>query len=256
MCIISGEVNEVSSTNIFVSQTNIPGQQFTVYSNTVQMGTNKGVMVLPFPKGDCKMIDLSNYPRLFDDLKKACPFPFISKSLGLSRGFDIQTDSLLEVSQVGSYKASIVPSINDFSRLDQNFPINADVTEFLKNNYSYVVCRLDKENEYHPFGYIHNSFNNGLFVPTMHYHKHTNGQSTADWDHSIFCINKKLECPFIKYRGPRDFSKCKGVRFTQQENPNDLQTIKFSKLPSIEDCKTLYRYTVDGYENNHDLFAF
>lgn len=250
MCIISGDVETVEGTNIFVAPAT-KNRQFTVYANTVAMRDDRGVMVLPFPRGQCDMIDLTDYPTLFEDLKEVCPVD--PMSLGLKSYFS-STNGMrdaLEVKQVGSYKASIVPSSVDFGRLRQDlFPIKREVIDFLTKYYpqdmfSFMVCRLDQNKTYHPFGYLHQRAPEGaLFIPTLHYHDH-HGRHSVDWDHRIFCLNTTI----LNLENP--------TRVKTQNHARTIEeTVQFNKLPrELEKCSSVTGYRIDDYHLNHDLIA-
>jgi hypothetical protein len=99
----------------------------------------------------------------------------------------------LDVHDVGSYKASIVPSLDEFDRLDTNtFQIDHSLLGFLRAHYAagfgFIVCKLKPgNNSYHPFAYTHAlDFSGKLFVPTRHYHPNHRGEIEADWDHIIY----------------------------------------------------------------------
>jgi hypothetical protein len=182
----------------------------------VHLKEKHGVMVLPFPRPEKltrlqtrndnvagHFVDLSDCPKLFEDLK-AITFgkhiPLFAKPK--SRG-----GASIPVVDVGSYKASIVPGVDDFDALDRDeFPLKKEVQRFLQTTYpsgmSFVVCRLQESKTYHPFGYVHVLPRTGMFIPTMHYHDHSNDpewdgsasdmKSTndpEDWDHFIYCYN-------------------------------------------------------------------
>ena len=266
MCIISGEVRKVSGTNIFVGKTQDGKRQFTVYSNTVSMQEQRGTMILPFPRGPCELVDLTDYKTLFHDLAAVCPVEPVVRAAYSVMSNCFKSDARLEVKQVGSYKASLMPSLRDVPRLDTNvFPVKANVVAFLQQNYpdhlfSFVVCRLDAEATYHPFGYIHPvllpSTRDGksrLFVPTLHYHEHerhtapmerhtAESTAAADWDHSIWCLNSAIA------------NLVKQVRANTQSD--HAHRIQWHKLPALERCHTVTGYRIRAdYAANHDLAA-
>ena len=269
MCIIQGEVKHVSNTKIFVAPL-IDGRQLTVYCNEVSMGKNNTqnlAMILPFPKSNCEFFDLSDYSNLFEDLNYIINWPK-ANSTRESQASSLHTYSNnLKVFKVGSYSASIVPSIADFSRIDQNiFTLNPKIFSFLsemyEKDYSFVVCQLDIDKKYHPFGYIHMPLPSGqLFVPTMHYHDHgidgltlstpfvTENKSSGpsilnvDWDHEIYVWNRPLQVipPY----------------FLSGWGNQVLPYLSVDKLPiNIEPSKMIYGYKIGkDYHNNHDLLS-
>lgn len=242
MCIISGLTNSVSGTKILVAPTEDGKRQLTVYRNKVTMNST-GSMVLPFPNHDrnCTLVDLSNYPKLFNDLHYM--FPMI-----LSQGI-MTKSAFLKVEQVGSYKACVANDVKELELLDRNvFQVDDDVLEFVKSqyangNFGVIVCQLDQDKSYHPFGYIHSRFNESeLFVPTMHYHKHLGlDHVTSDWDHEIYGFDSI--CPNLGRT--TSISDVKGL----------TEIVDFSKLPIPAPKKCAWKVSVLDYNKNHDLFV-
>eukprot|EP00039_Didymoeca_costata_P014148 m.225482 g.225482 ORF g.225482 m.225482 type:complete len:278 (+) comp15957_c4_seq10:185-1018(+) len=273
MCIIQGKVERVAKTNIMVAPIQ-NGLQLTVYSNNVAMKDAAGAMLLPFPlvaemsdekqlEEPCQLVDLSEYKTLFSELNRAC-FP-VMKSLSINRNASPNCSDSLAVVQIGSYKASIVPTIGDFERLRMDvFTIDPVVFEFLSqkypNQYGFVVCQLDKERDYHPFGYITQKLPDGsMFIPTMHYHEHAktkkkhNPSTHADWDHEIFSINHPLLGPRQQDSSSKAATKSNGM--FSKTGTCKRNVLAMEKLPKeMEPVEIIYGYKVDTkYKENHDL---
>jgi len=291
MCIIQGKIEEVKATNIFVAPLQ-DGRQLSVYCNKVSLKDQAGSMILPFPVGKCEFFDLSKYKDLFKDLNRLC-FPQ-AKSRGmksLSYSKNSLSQNYLEVHQVGSYAASIVPGLEDFPRIRPDiFKIDPRVFKFLREmysvGYSFLVCKLDKTKEYHPFGYIHEKLpSKQIFIPTIHWHEHEPYQKSGwmkfgsgtsvssslydqeeskreenhvDWDHFIYSLNRPLEvCP-------REF-ETRQYDFDEKEDDEMLVpsvnssvfrsiTLDFEKLPrNMEPASRVYAYRIENYHRNHDL---
>ena len=212
MCIFSGPIGAVSSTNILVGsvmQSQIvtirdtrggsrrvrrpipdrPPMQLTIYSNTIQLNSGgRGeptAMILPFPlikgKNRVKLYDLSKYPKMFKDLGKM--FTRLGKGRGIL-DFDMSYSNngdKLRIHNVGSYKASIVPNYEGFKKLQAaQFNISPSVikllSQFYADGYGFIVCQIRQNAKYHPFGYTHEMRSDGkLFVPTKHHHGHVEG---------------------------------------------------------------------------------
>ncbi len=229
MCIILAPVEEVNATKIFTCLTADQKGQFLVYSNQVTTDEEYNVMILPVPNPDTvKFINLSKYPKFFDDLQanfKKTSRSHSSNSYSLSRSASL-ADSVerpkLIVHDVGAYSASIVPSVDDFDRVDSaHFTLPKDLEKILRQTYAtktdrfgFIVCKLKRgRHSYHPFAYTHQTHsNNLLFVPTLHYHPHGGSsgflQKTfgfgsrnfelknaidADWDHVIYSLGTDLD---------------------------------------------------------------
>lgn len=193
MCIVSGDIDDISNTKIFCGKVS-PDTQITVYSNQIKT-TQKALpsaMILPVPKKVTKVVDMSKNPNFFDELNKAC------QPLTRGRGtLGISTNSYsLPVERCGSYRYTIVPNISSFKELRNDiFDIDLKcidyMTRFYSNEFEFIVCILDQNAEYSPFAYTHPCIDT-LFVPTRHYHTHTHTHSHnlpgVDWDHSIYTI--------------------------------------------------------------------
>jgi hypothetical protein len=218
MCIFSGPISHVSGTNIMLSTVmqskvvtirdkygvarrvrrpseNTKPLQLTVYSNTIAINhaasTDQTAMILPFPlvkgKNRVQVMDLSKCKSLFKRLGKL----FKSKHkdvMTLDDATDYFANGSIPVQQVGSYLTSIVPNFDAFDKLQYNqFGLSPEVKELLKQYYSkkygFIVCILKKNAEYHPFGYTHEIRPDGkLFVPTRHFHGHTNESQLLNTD--------------------------------------------------------------------------
>lgn len=201
MCIFSGEIQSVSGTKILVApvygckletyrkhgvdkQRKVPvgsPLQLTVYSNTVSHtpSDNATAMVLPVPlitgPNRFKFVNLQNYSDLFEDLEMMFPK---MRSQTRTNSADTNSTDEIPVVQVGSYKASLVNKLRDFSKLNGVFSLDPGTAEILRKyyatGYAFVVCQLNPdvtEFTYHPFAYVHELRRDGqLFVPTRHYH--------------------------------------------------------------------------------------
>jgi hypothetical protein len=115
MCLFTGSVHDVSHTAIF-ARSSEGNRQILVYSMALSASTDVAlVLPLPIPPGSgedvVRLIDLSAYPRFFDDLNEAI----------FSGSFGSAPD--LMVHEVGAFEASFVPTRDDFARLDERFRI-------------------------------------------------------------------------------------------------------------------------------------
>lgn len=193
MCIINYDA-EVSGTKIFVAPDSKNKNQITVYSNKVKTDINN-MMILPVPNPNTvKFIDLTKYKNLFLDLSLSFHDPRI---LGNSQRSDSSHQSYIEVQSVGSYYASIIPSINHINLIDKTVfgVINPGIIQLLRKyyskNYGFVICKLKSGvHEYHPFAYSHKIQDSGkLFVPTRHQHHGEQEENYSHWDHAIYSFN-------------------------------------------------------------------
>ena len=229
MCMISGEIETVSKTNIFTAIV-YKCTQLTVYSNHVDITNNPVAMILPVPKFKnnipIKMLNLSETD-LFSELNGCCKprtrGGFFGQGTKSSNGS-------IKVERCGSYQYSIVDEISEFENLDNSiFKIDFSCLDYIKkfygtktSNFAFLVCIIDKSADYSPIAYIHESNNKTLFIPTRHYHDHKNKEDyisknflnylesnnnpyinknrpdnndndniALDWDHSIYTIDSK-----------------------------------------------------------------
>jgi hypothetical protein len=192
----------VSATNIFARPAE-EGRQFVVYSMTLK-AKEELAMILPLPvsagsgEDAVSFIDLSGYPEFFADLSNGFSI-MVNETLGTkSRGVAAAASSKLEVIRVGSFEASFVPALKDFSRLDERFRISDRAWKQLPqyNDHGFAVFKLkDGEATIHPMAF---SFPRrdlkSLFFPTVHIHD-GKVHSKADFDHALYCQPSALEQP-------------------------------------------------------------
>jgi hypothetical protein len=189
MCIFSGTVSSVGNTRIF-ARGSAHGRQFLVYSMEYQAGAELA-MILPLPtppspaEDAVRFIDLSGYPRFFDDMARAFVRP--EATLGFARGLDV---SALRVHDVGSFHASFVPRLDDFARLDRRFRLPDQAWEQLPQyrEYAFAVFELQAgARTIHPMAFEFPRRNAAeLFFPTVHVH-HGAVEPRAEFDHSLYC---------------------------------------------------------------------
>ena len=237
MCIFSGDVENVKNTKIFVAPCSRRTTQLTVYSNQVSL-KNEGFMVLPFPGKFVKFVDLTERKELFKDLEEYFPK---SRTKSLSYSYE----SKLE--QVGSYQAVAMSDFKELSMTSKklNIDLDSEVLSFLEKHYSsgfgFVVFRLMKEMEYHPFGYVHTTDTGKMFVPTMHYHGLNDSKEIkADWHHKIYLLNRELDIDMVKIQNFKV--------------PVDEHIFDFRSLPGdLELPQYLTKYRIQGNFPNVDL---
>ena len=195
MCCFSRPVVSVRATNIFARPGN-DDRQFLVYSMTVHAKQDLA-MVLPLPvkigtgeKG-VSFINLIDYPDFFDDMLKGFPVPVTAKeSENATRTAAAPLKSTLEVIRVGNFEASFVPTMKDFSRLDERFRISDKAWRKLPDykDFGFAVFKLKAGAlKVHPMAL---SFprrdTKSLFFPTVHIHD-GDVQSKAKFDHTLYC---------------------------------------------------------------------
>lgn len=208
MCMFAGParaVHRVDSTNIFARP--LPDdRQALIYSmNLAARATVAMILPLPVPPGVAddavEFIDLSAYPRLFHDLDAA--FPKVMVGEAKSRGLSLHQSAgpTLKVHPVGSFEASFVPSLVDFSRLDPRFRLDPSIWDALPAyaDFGFAVFQLRGEMSWfqrlfgrpptktiHPMAFTFPTRDPDIvFFPTRHVH---DGQlhATARFDHHLY----------------------------------------------------------------------
>jgi hypothetical protein len=198
-------------------------RQALVYSMTLSVRGDVA-MILPLPvapgvgEDGIEFVDLHGYAEFFDDLNSCffVPQPAAAKGGFVPRG----GPSLprLTVHAVGSFEASFVPSIGDFSRLDPRFRIRDEVWQALPlyADYGFAVFKLKKGRKatIHPMAFRFPTRAPGaLFFPTVHVHDEA-VHATADFDHRLFYQGAAGDFMFQgKARSERSFMPARsGIR--------------------------------------------
>ncbi len=194
MCCFSRPVISVSATNIFARAAE-EGRQFLVYSMSIEAETDLA-MILPLPvktpagEKDVRFIDLKDYPDFFGDLEKGFMRPPSESAQLLSRGSIAAPAAKLEVVPVGDFEASFVPTVKDFSRLDERFQLPADIWNKLPiyTDYGFAVFKLKPGAlRIHPMAFnFPRRDQKTLFFPTVHIHD-GKVHPKAHFDHALFC---------------------------------------------------------------------
>ncbi len=193
MCCFSQPVTSVSQTRIF-ARGDSGGRQFLAYS-MVYEASGELAMVLPLPvkpgsgEGAVKFLDLHAYPEFFDDLYSGFPPPPVSARLGLTKSVaTVSVMPMLEVQTVGSFEASYVPTVADFSRLDARFRLPTGTWDQLPayKSYGFAVFKLKPQTKVHPMAFSFPRATPGtLFFPTVHIHD-GKVHPQAHFDHVLY----------------------------------------------------------------------
>ena len=204
MCCFSQPVVSVSATNI-CARPATEGRQFLVYSMTLNAKKDLA-MVLPLPvkpgtdeKG-VSFIDLSGYAEFFDDLLKGFPVPVPAGNFSARVGAPSMASAKLEVVKVGNFEASFVPTLKDFSRLDERFRISDAAWKQLPDyrDHGFAVFKLKSgDAKIHPMAFsFPRTDPKTLFFPTVHIHD-GKVHSKAKFDHALYCQPSESERPTI-----------------------------------------------------------
>jgi hypothetical protein len=171
------------------------GRQFVVYSMTIDMAKPLA-MVLPIPVAEgsgektVRFIDLENYPDFFSDLDAGFPKPDTNSWNVLSAEAIPASAHILEVVQVGNFEASFVPTVDDFSRLDERFRMPPDLFAKMPGyrHFGFAVFKLKAGAQtVHPMAFeFPTSLGAQVFFPTVHVHD-GKVHASAEFDHALYC---------------------------------------------------------------------
>ena len=151
-------------------------------------------MILPIPlppmrkEDGVRFINLEKYPKFFFDLHSGFPISQIPRS---KYARPSSHKPVLKVVAVGSFEASLVPTIKDFNRLDERFRLPSDTWSRLPmyKDYGFVVFKLRKgsRQRVHPMAFeFPRGDDSKLFFPTLHIHD-GKVHAEAKFDHVLFC---------------------------------------------------------------------
>jgi hypothetical protein len=250
MCCFSKPVNLVANTNIF-ARASKDGRQFLVYSMTISAKEDLA-MILPIAtpkdaKEDAvKFINLEKYPEFFKDMLAGFPEPKPPRGGDKSNDKDDKPKDKLTVVEVGSYEASFVPQIKDFSRLDERFRLPTDVWDKLPQykEFGFAVFKLKKgeNSKVHPMAFeFPRAKPKQLFFPTVHIHD-GKVHDKADFDHWLFA-----------QKGDGDMSDM--LKWEESPQPAGL----FMKIDKAENLLVkdghCYRLRMKGMLKNEDVLV-
>lgn len=208
MCIFSQPVISVNNTQIF-ARLSERGKQLLVYEMNYD-SLEPNAMILPVPvrqpvgAASLRFIDLKEYSKFFDDLKQGFPYRPPSSNFGCSDSSRMlpASASLLDVVSVGNYIASFVPSLSDFSRLDERFSLPvatwAKIPQYA--DYGFAVFQLAAGSlKPHPMAFEFETRAQSLFFPTIHIH---DGQihNIEEFDHVLYLQHAGFDSQVYGYR--------------------------------------------------------
>ena len=201
MCCFSGKrtVEEVKNTRIF-ARLGEHGNQALIYAMSMS-AREEVAMVLPIPvkagtaESGVRFFDYSGYSDVFADLNRCFPVTETSADPfgGASRS---SRSAQLKVVPVGAYDASFVPTIADFSRLDERFRLPEGVWAKLPGyaSFGFAVFKLRKgRHDVHPMAFSFPTARDGsVFFPTLHIH---DGEvhDQEDFDHTLYLQGRNLQ---------------------------------------------------------------
>ena len=191
MCCFSRNVESVSDTHIF-ARAAAGNRQYLVYQMKLHAKDHLA-MILPIPvaagaKEDAlRFINLKEYPRFFADLRSG--FPIMRAAVGSQSKADAPAEKTLAVVEVGDFEASFVPTVADFSRLDERFRLPPGTWDELPayKNFGFAVFKLKPGGADHPMAFeFPRARPDTLFFPTVHIHD-GKVHPMAHFDHRLYC---------------------------------------------------------------------
>jgi hypothetical protein len=193
MCCFSQPVESVSNTEIYARKSSGTGQ-FLLYSMRYRAKEDLA-MILPLPvpqpatEDDVRFINLEKHADFFAQLGRGFPRTRSSLSAGAGTAGSAAA-SPLKVVEVGSFQASFVPTVKDFSRLDVRFQLPKGTWESLPTyqDYGFAVFKLKQGVErVHPMAFEFPRRNpRRIFFPTVHIHD-GKVHDHAHFDHTLYC---------------------------------------------------------------------
>lgn len=265
MCIFSSEVRQVSDTSIFARRAPTGGQ-YLVYSMHYE-ARRRLAMILPLPtprsapEDAVRFIDLSRYPHFFSDMAAGFPEQL---PVALEGGIEgaVARKPRLKVQEVGSFEASFVPELADFSRLDPRFRLPSGIWGQLPrySGYGFAVFKLQAgEQRVHPMAfYFQSRASRRLFIPTVHVH-HGRVEPRAHFSHTIYCQTLR---PVAGWRAssaevlngietsprpwdPRDRREAPASKFMDMERTLDI----------VDPVYPVFRKALHGLRRNADVWV-
>lgn len=249
MCCFTKPVISVTATKIF-ARAGKADHQYLVYSMNLK-ASEALAMVLPLPvkagsdENAVKFISLKDYPEFFTDMESGFPAPV---SAGRSEGvlkWHANSAAALPVVEVGNFEASFVPTVKDFSRLDERFRLPEGAWKKLPayKDFGFAVFKLKPgSQQVHPMAFsfprrdIHS-----LFFPTVHIHD-GKVHSEAEFDHVLYCQPNEGEP--LKYDSKRAWIESSG---------HAISFMRVAKAEAIvEPNQHCYKTTMDGHLPNRD----
>jgi hypothetical protein len=207
-------------------------------------------MVLPVPvkqpssEKSLKFVDLSGYPKLFEDLEALYPQPQARSLQGMPASAPAPAN-FLPVEKVGSFVASFAPTLADMARLDPQFRLPDAAWKALPpkyGDYGFAVFQLQAgEQKLHPMAFeFATSEPRRLFFPTVHVHDGAVHES-AEFDHNLYCqAPGKLE---------------DSVAAWSRSAGNASTTVKVGKTAGLVAPETCLRARLYGHRPNQDVWA-
>lgn len=243
-------VESVTATKIFARLDVDAGEQYLAYQMNFS-AANDLAMILPLPvesalgEDALEFINLKEYDDFFSDLNLGFPQP-MALTLGRSSKSVVAPAAELVVHDVGSFEASFVPTVADFSRLDPRFRLADDAWDKLPayKKFGFAVFKLKStDNAIHPMALkFQPAAADRVFFPTVHIH---DGEvhRRADFDHTLYLQGSPLATT-------RGF----GFRNRWEESMKPAQQfVNLKKAKGLVEDEHVHRLTLKGKFPNRDI---
>lgn len=267
MCIFAEPVHRVSNTKLYIAPNADRTRQLTVYEMKVELAGDGNAMILPVRGNveDVGLIDMTDFQNFFAYVEEVFQAPTRSLSFG-TKGMNYDDDCLV-VHDIGSYKVSLAPTIDDLDRLDPEvFTVSKAAKNALRASQDgheggFVVAVLTQSGEYHPLAYTSTIVDGKLFVPTRHEHgsnmpmvsrvvSRITGHEMADWDHDIYYVGGPTFDQVIGTHNPATKSINSGA-FSRLLREAEVRVGGIAGY--IDPEQTMYHLHYAGPGNNTDL---
>ena len=262
MCCFSGQVEHVGGTQIF-ARASLDGRQFIAYQ-MAYASKDPVAMILPIPvtKGSgekaVNFINLEKYPEFFKYLHSHFPEP-VTRMSTVIQGASDSALATLEVVQVGSFVASFVPTLADFSRVDPQFRIADQIWDSLPlyHNFGFAVFQLKPGRmKVHPMAFdFPCAVSHRLFFPTVHIHDGA-VHAEAEFDHDLYAqrLNGENLSGWRESEGPLKAYNAEPETSSRRRNSLTPQQLAAATHGLIDPDHHLYHYTIRGKAENRDIW--
>jgi hypothetical protein len=168
----------------------------------------KNAMILPIPirqpvrTDSLRFINLQGYSAFFGDLTKGFPYQAPAFNISCSKPMDVLPAGALEVFNVGSYLASFVPRMADFSRLDERFVLPASTWAKIPQyaTFGFAVFQLAAGSlRPHPMAFEFETAATSIYFPTVHIH---DGEihDSEEFDHVLYMQHAGFDSQVYGYQ--------------------------------------------------------
>ena len=261
MCIFSRPVKSVTNTNLFARMSG-NGRQLLAYQMSFETA-QENAMILPLPvatpaqEDSLRFISLKDYDQFFQHLDRAFPEIRPPSRSRVDSPLEIASNSLeLSVHEVGDFVASFVPTMDDFSRLNQRFVIPKSSWDKIPqySDYGFAVFQLKNlHGKPHPMAFEFESRLKGeLFFPTVHIH---DGEvhKRETFDHTLYLQNASFDEVVGNYKNRHVKERQTGFVRSKDVAKRYCRMEKTAGM--IEPDLLLHRIELRGKLENKDFIA-